>query len=66
MIVEDRVAEGDIVTPGQTLIVMESMKLLMELNAAEAGMVESIKAAAGDTVEAGTLLMTLKLDDGEN
>ncbi|MES0813017.1 biotin carboxylase N-terminal domain-containing protein [Roseibium sp. SCPC15] len=55
--------KGAAVGAGETLVVMESMKLLMELKALAAGTVESIRAVPGESVEAGTLLVQLQLNE---
>lgn len=60
LVVEIRVAAGDRVAKGDTLVVMESMKLLMELKAAADGTVAEIAASERDTVEAGRLLVRLE------
>lgn len=65
LIVEMRVQPGAEVAAGDTLLVMESMKLLMELQASQAGTVASIQTEAGATVEAGALLVQLTLIDAE-
>ena len=64
LVVEIRVRAGDTVAKGDTLVVMESMKLLMELKAAADGRVAEIAAAERDTVEAGRLLVRLEPVDG--
>lgn len=64
LVVEIRVTAGDRVAKGETLVVMESMKLLMELKAAADGTVAEIAAAERDTVEAGRLLVRLEPVEG--
>ena len=64
LVVEIRVKAGDRIAKGDTLVVMESMKLLMELKAAADGRVAEIAAAERDTVEAGRLLVRLEPVDG--
>ena len=64
LVVEIRVAAGDRVAKGDTLVVMESMKLLMELKAAADGTVAEIAASERDTVEAGRLLVRLEPAEG--
>jgi len=51
------VAEGDQVTAGQGLVVLEAMKMENELKASGAGVVRSVRAVAGNTVEKGQLLL---------
>lgn len=62
LIVEIRVSPGDQVVEGQTVVVLESMKLLMELKAAADGTVSEVLVEPGQTVEAGRQLVRLALD----
>ena len=55
-VVEVRVAEGDTVTAGQVLLVMEAMKMEHKVTAPEAGTVSALHAEAGDQVEADAVL----------
>ncbi|MBS0382121.1 MAG: 3-methylcrotonyl-CoA carboxylase, partial [Proteobacteria bacterium] len=48
---------GDKVEAGQELLVMEAMKMELSLKAPRAGTIESVSAAAGDFVEADTVLV---------
>lgn len=56
-IVEVFVAEGDKVTTGQKLLVLEAMKMQQEIAAAFDGVVEKIPVAKGDQVAEGQLLV---------
>ena len=51
---------GDVVTTGQTLCVLEAMKLFNELKADVDGRVQAIHVDNGQTVEFGTLLFELE------
>ncbi len=51
---------GDKVDEGQTLVILESMKMEMPIEAPEAGEVESIACAEGKAVNEGDVLITLK------
>ena len=51
-----RVAAGEKVAAGQTLLVMEAMKMEHAVTASAAGVVAELYVAAGDQVEADTLL----------
>jgi biotin carboxyl carrier protein len=51
------VAEGDRVTAGQPVVVVEAMKMENELKAPKAGVVKKVTATAGALVEAGTVLV---------
>jgi acetyl-CoA/propionyl-CoA carboxylase biotin carboxyl carrier protein len=59
VVIEVKVVKGDAVTEGQVLAVVEAMKMMNEIRAHRAGTVETIHAAAGTTVEAGTPLVTI-------
>ncbi|MFT7092205.1 MAG: acetyl/propionyl-CoA carboxylase alpha subunit/acetyl-CoA carboxylase carboxyltransferase component [Candidatus Azotimanducaceae bacterium] len=58
-IIELLVSAGDDVTAGQTLAVMEAMKMEHVLEAPVSGTISSINAAAGETVEEGFALIVL-------
>jgi biotin carboxyl carrier protein len=51
---------GDAVSAGQTLIVLEAMKMENEITALHAGTVEAIEAKPGQAVSAGALLVVLR------
>jgi biotin carboxyl carrier protein len=52
------VAEGDTVTSGTPMLVMEAMKMENELRAPGPGKVKRIKVRSGEAVEVGTVLVT--------
>ena len=54
------VAEGDEVAEGQTLALMEAMKMELSIKAEIAGTVEAIGAAVGDLVEADIMLLDIE------
>jgi 3-methylcrotonyl-CoA carboxylase alpha subunit len=56
-IVVVRAKAGDEVAAGQELLVMEAMKMEIALKAPHAGVIASVNAAAGDFVEADTILV---------
>ena len=62
-VAEIRVAPGDRVNAGDTLVVLEAMKLLQSLPAPVSGVVAEIYCAPGDTVAGNTPLIKL---DPEN
>jgi 3-methylcrotonyl-CoA carboxylase alpha subunit len=65
VIAEVRVADGDAVTAGQVVVVLESMKLFTPLAAETAGTVREVACRAGQTVRAGdVLLLIAPADDG--
>ena len=49
---------GDSVRDGQVVATIEAMKMMNEVIAHRAGLVESIDAKVGETVEAGQPLLT--------
>lgn len=57
------VAVGDVVAQGQTLAVLEAMKMEHVIVAKASGRVGGILVAAGDTLQEGTALMSIKEDD---
>ena len=60
MIVRVQVTEGEVVQPGQGLVVMEAMKMENELRATAAGAVLRVHVAAGTAVEKGALLLEME------
>jgi acetyl/propionyl-CoA carboxylase alpha subunit len=60
MIVRVAVQVGDIVTPGQGLVVMEAMKMENELRATSAGTVKAVLAQPGTAVDKGAVLLELE------
>ncbi|MEQ8731893.1 acetyl/propionyl/methylcrotonyl-CoA carboxylase subunit alpha [Roseitalea porphyridii] len=62
-VVEIRVAPGERVSKGETLVVLEAMKLLQSLPAPVAGLVAEIYCAPGDTVAGGVPLVRLDPED---
>ncbi|MCP4722043.1 MAG: biotin/lipoyl-binding protein, partial [Desulfobacteraceae bacterium] len=50
---------GDQVTEGDTMVVLEAMKMETPVIAPESGIIESIKVVKGQTVKSGQLLITL-------
>ncbi len=51
---------GDSVSAEQTLVILESMKMEMPVEAPEAGRVSSIAVSEGQSVEEGELLLELE------
>ncbi len=56
------VAEGDCVTPDRPVMILESMKMEIEIQAGRAGKISQILCSAGTTVEAGSRLLLLTED----
>ncbi len=59
------VAEGDTVTEGQGVIVVEAMKMENELKAPCDGVISSIVVAEGETVDSGAPLLTVTAPESE-
>ncbi|NDJ87217.1 MAG: biotin/lipoyl-binding protein [Chloroflexi bacterium] len=53
------VAEGDTVEQGQTLMILEAMKMEIRVTAPTAGQISSLNARKGHTVERGQQLATI-------
>src|SRR4051812_47112343 len=54
-----QVAPGDSVVEGQTLVILESMKMEMPVEASEPGKVTGVAVKEGQAVEEGDLLLSL-------
>jgi biotin carboxyl carrier protein len=61
-VVELRVHEGDRVTKGQVLLVLEAMKMRNEVASPVAGIVASVHVAAGANVRAREAMLTVRPD----
>jgi acetyl-CoA/propionyl-CoA carboxylase biotin carboxyl carrier protein len=59
-IVKVLVAQGDAVEPGQSLLVLEAMKMENHINAEGGGTVKEVRVAAGDTVGTGDVLIVIE------
>ncbi len=59
-VVAVNVAPGDQVEPGQSLVVLEAMKMENELAAENGGTVVKVHVAPGDTVGTGAPLVELE------
>ncbi|KWX09280.1 hypothetical protein TR74_10565 [Carbonactinospora thermoautotrophica] len=58
-VVSVAVSEGDTVSAGDVLFVVEAMKMENPVRATAAGVVTELRAAVGDVVAAGTVLAVL-------
>jgi biotin carboxyl carrier protein len=54
------VEKGQEIAPGESLLVVEAMKMQNEMKSPRAGVVVSVNVRAGDTVEAGQLLAVIE------
>jgi biotin carboxyl carrier protein len=57
-----QVAPGDQVQPGDTVVLLESMKMEIPVLSEHAGTVKSVNVEAGDVVQEGDALVTLDTD----
>lgn len=62
LVVRVAVAEGDTVEAGDTLVVMEAMKMENELRAEQGGVVAEVHATEGRTVDRDDLLVSFASD----
>ncbi|MCC5579558.1 biotin/lipoyl-binding carrier protein [Microtetraspora sp. AC03309] len=53
------VAEGDTVDEGDTLVILESMKMEIPVLAEDAGVVAQLKVAEGDVIQGGDLIAVI-------
>ncbi|MFP6662596.1 MAG: biotin carboxylase N-terminal domain-containing protein [Deltaproteobacteria bacterium] len=65
-VIEVRVAEGDTVAAGDTLLLLEAMKMEHPIQAPEDGIVKELRIATGDQVENGALLLVVEPTGGES
>lgn len=61
-IVKIMAAVGDKVVKGQTLIILEAMKMENEIKCGTTGVVKAIHVKAGDTLENGILMMEVEAE----
>ncbi len=59
-VIEVLVKPGDTVKVEQSLITIESDKASMEIPSSQAGVVKELKVAVGDTVNEGSVILTLE------
>ncbi|MDG2334530.1 MAG: biotin carboxylase N-terminal domain-containing protein [Myxococcota bacterium] len=64
-VIDLRVQAGDRVSAGQTLVVLEAMKMEHPMSAMEDGVVSEVRIALGDQVESGTLLLVVEPEAAE-
>lgn len=53
------VSTGDVIGKGDTLVILESMKMENELKATRDGIILEVKVSAGDSVEKGAVLVVV-------
>jgi propionyl-CoA carboxylase alpha chain len=59
-VIDLRVQVGDTVRGGETLVVLEAMKMEHPMSAIEEGVVREVRVEVGEQVEAGTLLLVVE------
>jgi propionyl-CoA carboxylase alpha chain len=59
-VIDLRVRAGDRVAAGQTLLVLEAMKMEHPMRATEDGVVSEVRVALGDQVESGAVLLVVE------
>ncbi len=64
-VIEIRVAVGDAVRAGETLVVLEAMKMEHPMSAPEDGVVAEVRVAVGDQVQNGALLLVVEPAAGD-
>lgn len=62
-IIEVRCAPGDAVQQGETLLIVESMKMNNELRSPVSGVVESVQATPGQRVQGGAVLVVIRVEE---
>jgi pyruvate carboxylase subunit B len=65
LVVKIEVAVGDAVEPGETVAVVEAMKMENELRASAPGTVSAVRVGEGDAVEKDQVLLELDPPDSE-
>ncbi len=63
VVLDVRVRAGESVTKGQTLVILEAMKMEHHMNAAEDGVVADVLVKTGQQVEKDSVLLTMVDDD---
>jgi biotin carboxyl carrier protein len=63
LIVDVLVKVGDTVSEGDTLVILESMKMQNELKAPRPGKIQTVHCKAGNTVDKGSLLVIIAAEE---
>lgn len=56
-----RVREGDVVNAGETLVILESMKMEIPIIAESSGIVTAVNVREGEVVQAGEVISVIGL-----
>ncbi|MEM8897946.1 MAG: carboxyl transferase domain-containing protein [Bacteroidota bacterium] len=59
------VSEGDIIQKGQTLMVVEAMKMETVITADAGGLLKELRVKLGEVIQTGQVLMVLEASEGE-
>jgi acetyl-CoA/propionyl-CoA carboxylase biotin carboxyl carrier protein len=59
-IVKVNVAEGDTVAEGESIVILEAMKMENAIPAGKAGVIKTLKVAAGDAISAGDVICIIE------
>ena len=62
-VIDLRVKVGDRVSPGDTVLVLEAMKMEHPMRATENGVVTEVRVTLGEQVESGSLLLVVEPAD---
>ena len=65
-VIELRVKVGDRVTAGDTVLILEAMKMEHPIRATEDGVVTEVRVSEGEQVESGTLLLVVEPAEADN
>ncbi len=65
IVLDGRVAPGDAVLKGQTLVVLEAMKMEHHMDAPVAGIVAEVRVAQGEQVDTGAVLIVFEQDQDQ-
>ena len=60
MILDVKVSEGDTVKDGQTVMILEAMKMENNIDALKGGVIKKIIKRTGDSVMEGDVLLTIE------
>jgi biotin carboxyl carrier protein len=63
-VIQVLVKPGDAIVSGDTLLILEAMKMENRLLAEAPGIVEAVKVSRGDLVEGGQVLAVVRYDQG--